>query len=178
MPFLGPRLRDIFKFCVLCPGRIWWKGSQKELNVFSTFERRGKGKAGCGHITSTSLFAPASAPGELEMHRRNQKTWVPVLALPLTTYVTLGKLLNISGSEFHYKMLWGLSNMIYINVICSLPASIETIFIIKGLASSPLLKSSVLTYAFLKQLHMIYYLLFLPVPSLYWIYYSYPLHAS
>ncbi|XP_073899376.1 tudor domain-containing protein 3 isoform X2 [Castor canadensis] len=53
-------------------------------------ERRGEGKAALGHITSTSLFDPASAPGELKMRRRNQKTWVPVPALPLTTYVTLG----------------------------------------------------------------------------------------
>lgn len=67
--------------------------------------KKGQGRAGCGQITSTSLFAPASAPGELGVHRRNQKTWVPVPALLLSAYVTLGKLPDISESQFHYRML-------------------------------------------------------------------------
>lgn len=74
--------------------------------LYFTFEERGEGKAGIGQVTSTSLFAPASAPGELEMHWRSQKTWVGVPALPLTTYVTLGKLFNISGSQFQYRLFW------------------------------------------------------------------------
>lgn len=105
------------------------------MSVLLSLWKKGQGRAGCGQITSTSLFAPASAPGELGVHRRNQKTWVPVPALPLTAYVTLGKLPDISKSQFYYRMLWGLSNMVYINVICSLPTSVEMTFITMGLAS-------------------------------------------
>lgn len=105
LPFLNPRLKNIFRHCALS-----WKDLVKrdlwgEYLLCLAFERRGEGKAGLGQITSTSLFAPASAPGELEMHRRSQKTWVRVLALPLTTYVTLGKLPNISGSQFQYRIV-------------------------------------------------------------------------
>lgn len=123
---------------------MWWKGLQRESQMCALLSlwKKGKGRAGHGQITSTSLSAPASAPGELGMHRRNRKTWVPVPALPLTTYVTLGKLPDISEFQFHYSMLWGLS-VIYINVICSLPTYIQTVFITVGLASSPFLWSLV-----------------------------------
>lgn len=144
LPSLSPRLVNVSdSLCAILKG-LWWKGLQKESDVCSAQPlKEGKGRAGHGQITSTSLSAPASAPGEQGMHRRNQKTWVPVPALPLTTYVTLGKLPDISKFQFHYSMLWGLT-MIYINVICSLPTSIQTIFITVGLASSLFLWSLVL----------------------------------
>lgn len=81
------------------------KGSLRELNVCSAWPwKKGRGPGWSGRVTPTSLSAPAPAPGELGTHSRNRKTgWV--LALPLTTYVTLGKLLNISGSQLQYRVV-------------------------------------------------------------------------
>lgn len=149
LPFLSPRLANTLSLCSILKGS-GGKGRRKsKMSALLSLWKKGQGRAGCGQITSTSLFAPASAPGELGVHRRNQKTWVPVPALPLTAFVTLGKLLDISESQFHYRMLWGLNSMVYRNVICSLPTSVETIFITMALASS-LFLSSVLTCAILK----------------------------
>lgn len=138
--------------------------------------KKGKGRAGHGQITSTSLSAPASAPGELGMHRRNQKTWVPVPALPLTTYVTLGKLPDISKFQFHYSMLWGLT-MIYINVICSLPTSIQFLLLWAWLRpySSEVSCSDL---CLLEAVQTTSLLLLLTVRSLYRNHCSCPLHAS
>lgn len=111
------------------------------------------------------------------MHRRNQKTWVPVPALPLTTYVTLGKLPDISESQFHYRMLWELT-MIFINGNCSLPISVETIFITMGLTSPYSSDVSCSALCPLKAVQMTSLLWLLPMPCLYRNHCSCPLHAS
>lgn len=127
LPFLDPRLRNIFRFCVFYPERIWWKRVTERVKCLLclAFERRGEGRASLGQITSTSLFAPASAPGELEMHRRSQKTWVESwLCHLLPMWLWVSYLMSL-GLSFSTGLLWGLSNMIKGNVLCKLPRSIE-----------------------------------------------------
>lgn len=181
LPFIAilePKISKCFRFFVRYPKRMLWKGLQRESDgALLSLWKKGKGRAGHGQITSTSLSAPASAPGELGMHRRNQKTWVPVPALPLTTYVTLGKLPDISEFQFHCSMLWGLS-MIYINVICSLPTYIQTVFITVGLASSLFLWSLMFWLVPSWSSPDDFTTLLLTVRSLYRNHCSCPLHAS
>lgn len=82
-------------------------------------------------------FAPASAPGELEVHRRNQKTWVESWLchlLPLWLWVSY--LISL-GLSFSTGLLRGLKSMISRSVLCKPPKSIKTyIFIIVRLTSS------------------------------------------
>lgn len=101
LPFLGPGQRNTFRPCVLHPPKIGWESPVSALVAIETW---GEGRAGLGHVTSTSLSAPAPAPGELAMHRRRQKTWVECWLCLLTPCVTLGKLLNVSGSQFQYRV--------------------------------------------------------------------------
>lgn len=130
-------------FQILCAASQgnWWKRVTATVKCLLclAFKRRGEGKAGLGQITSTSLFAPASAPGELEMHRRNQKTWVESRLyhlLPMWLWVSY--LLSL-GLSFSTGLLWGLSNMINGNVLCKLARCIETYIFIKSLAFFPIL---------------------------------------
>lgn len=158
LPSLSPRLVDVSDFlCAILKGYGGKDRRKSQMCALLSLWKKGNGRAGHGQITSTSLSALASAPGELGLYRRNQKTWVPVPVLPLTTYVTLGKLPDISKFQFHYSILWRLT-MIYINVICSLPTSIQTIFYYRRLGFLPIpLKSHVLTCAFFKQSRWLHY---------------------
>lgn len=48
---------------------------ESKCQVCLAFERRGEGRAGLGQLLPPP-FCPASAPAELDMHRRNQKNRV------------------------------------------------------------------------------------------------------
>lgn len=128
LPFLGPRLRNIFKFCVLYPERIWWKGSLRELNVGSAWPLKEGERAGLvlGNYFPL-LFALLQLSGAGHAQEESEEPG-RVLALPLTTCVTLGKLLTISGLSFSTGLLWGLRNMIGRNVLWKLLRSIKTSF--------------------------------------------------
>lgn len=178
LPSLSPRLVDVSDFlCAILKGSGGKDRRKSQMCALLSLWKKGNGRAGHGQITSTSLSALASAPGELGLYRRNQKTWVPVPALPLTTYVTLGKLPDISKFQFHYSILWRLT-MIYINVICSLPTSIQTIFITVGLASSLFLWSLMFWLVPSSSSPDDFTILLLTVRSLYRNHCSCPLHAS
>lgn len=113
------------------------KGSLRQLNVCSAWPLKERERARLVlAITSASLFAPASAPGELEMHRRNQKTWVETwLCQKLPMWLWVSYLISL-GLSFSTGLLWELSNMINENVLSKFARSIETwIFIVISLAS-------------------------------------------
>lgn len=137
------------RFSVLCPERILCKGSQKESKCLlcSASERRARAGLVVGKLLPPPFLPLLQLQGSCECTggiRRPgfQSRFCHLLPMwPWVSYLT---------SQFRYRMLWGLNNMVYTNVICSLPTSVETIFITMGLASS-LFLSSVLTCAFLKQ---------------------------
>ena len=103
------------------------KGSLRELNVCLLGlwkKERGQGWSWANYFHLP--FAPASASGELEMHRRSQKTWVEAQLchlLPMWIWVSYLMSLRLSFSS---GLLWALSNMINGNRLYKSSRSIET----------------------------------------------------